>query len=256
MPTVAPTATMSTPAEATTNRAAPDRTATPTLSPAGNAGPSAASVAVDVSGVADAVSLEVVASVPPSADAPAWAAMPEYTLLTLEGYPIADHLLQPQIFVFPVQGLGVNEIAAQVSQSLQVLLQNHQVGESMPYLPLYNARQMIHPQVKYLDVQNGQGVRFVTWYSQGIVPINNHDLHYTYQGLTSDGQYYVAAVLPVNLPGLSANAQAMDDLPSDFATNYAQYVADTADMLDQQSAGPYTPDLSKLDAMIQSIEVK
>jgi hypothetical protein len=139
---------------------------------------------------------------------------------------------------------------------LQALLQNHQVGESMPYLPLYNARQMIHPQVKYLDGQNGEGVRFVTWYSQGMVPINNHDLHYTYQGLTSDGQYYVAAVLPVNLPELPADGNATGTLPSDLPNGYLKYVAETADMLDQQPAGAFTPDLTKLDAMIQSIEMK
>ena len=91
-----------------------------------------------------------------------------------------------------------------------------------------------------------------TWYSQGMMPINNQELLYTYQGLTSDGHYYVAVVLPINLPGLPADAQDTNNLPSDFA----KYVADTADLLDQQPAGTFTPDLVKLDAMIESIEVK
>jgi hypothetical protein len=250
------TATVAAQPTVTPTRAAPTQIAAPTLTPASNAGQSAVQVTVDASGVAQDLSLEVVPAVPPSADAPWWAAMPEYTLLTLHGYPIADHLLQPQIFVYPVQELGVNETAAQVAEGLQTLLQNQQVGESLPYLPLYNARQVIHPQIKYLDFRNGQGVRFLTWYSQGIVPINNHELHYTYQGLTSDGQYYVAAVLPVNLPGLPADERATDPLPPDLSNDYPKYVADTADMLNQQPADAFTPDLSKLDAMMQSIEVR
>jgi hypothetical protein len=200
--------------------------------------------------------VQVVVAVPPSADAPWWAAMPAYTLLTLQGYPIADHLMQPQIFVFPVQELGVNEAAAKVVESLQALLQNHQVGESMHYLPLYNARQMIHSQVKYLDLKNGEGVCYLTWYSQGMMPINNYELLYTCQGLTSDGRYYIAAVLPVNLPGLPANGQDTQNLAPDFSNNYLKYLAETVASLEQQPAGDYTPDLSKLDAMIESIEVK
>jgi hypothetical protein len=96
----------------------------------------------------------------------------------------------------------------------------------------------------------------VTWYSQGDWPINNRELLYTYQGLTRDGKYYVAAVLPVALPGLPADAQDTDNLPSGFTTHYIQYVADTAAMIDQQPAGAFTPDLGKLDAMMQSIEIE
>jgi hypothetical protein len=234
----------------------PSQATAPTLTPADSAGPSAAPVTVDISGVAQDLTLEVVAAVPPSPDAPWWEAMPQHTLLMLQGYSITGHLTEPQVFVYPVKDLEVNEVAGKVAEGLQTLLQTQQVGEGMPYLPLYNAAQVMHAQVKYLDFKNGQGVRFLTLYSQGIMPINNRELVYTYQGLTSDGEYYVAAVLPVNLPELPTDDQDTANLPPDFSNNYPKYLADTVAMLDQQLASAYTPDLSKLDAMVQSIEIK
>ena len=213
-------------------------------------------VTVDVTPVAQKSTSLLVAAVPPSPEAPWWKAMPEHTLLTLQGYPVSDHLLTPQIFVFPVEGLDVNVVAGKVAEGLQALLQDHQMGQSLPYLPPYNAAQVLHAQVKYLDFATGQGVRFLTQYDQGLVPVNNRQLLYTFQGLTSDGKYYLAAVLPVNLAGLPAAENVTDSLPVDFFDNFPHYLEDTVEMLDQQAASAYTPDLSQLDAMIQSIEIK
>jgi hypothetical protein len=210
---------------------------------------------VDVRGVAQRFTSQVVAAVPVSADAPWWQVMPQYTLLTLEGYPISNRVT-PQIYIYPVKDLGVNQTAQQAAQDLQVLLQSRQTGETLPCLPLLGDVQMMHAQVQYLDFQNGKGVRFLTQYANGIVPINNHELFYAYQGLTDDGLYYVAVVLAVNLPGLPADATAMDGLPTDFMANYLQYKADTVGMLDQQPASAYSPDLSTLDAMMQSMVIK
>jgi hypothetical protein len=254
--TPVPTSTVAAQLTNTPIKATSTQTAAPTLTPADSDGQRTALVTVDTSGVAQDLTTQVVAPVLASADAPWWAVMPEHTLLTLQGYPITEHLIEPQIFVYPVQGLGTNEAAEKVAKDLQALLQDRQVGESMPCLPLYDGVQVIHAQVKYLDFENGQGVRFLTWYGQGIMPINNHGLLYTYQGLTSDGEYYVAAVLPVNLPALPADERDTDNLSPDFSNNYLKYLADTVAMLDQQAPGTYTPDLSKLDAMVQSIEIK
>ena len=209
-----------------------------------------------VSGVAQNFTVQVIAAVPVSAGGPYWEAMPQHTLLSLSGYPITNHMMKPQVFIYPVKDLGMNEGASKIAESLQILLQNQQAGKDLPFLPLSNMSQMMHAQVKYLDFKNGKGVRFLTEFANGIVPVNNHDLVYTYQGLTSDGMYYVAAVLPINLDSLPADANDTDKLPSDIPNGYQKYVADTASMLDRQPASAFNPDLSKLDAMIQTIEVK
>jgi len=242
------------PAEATTDL---EPTETPTEMPADGSGQAGISVNIDLNGVAQDISSQVVEAVPASDEHPWWEVMPQYTLLTLGGYPVSRHLLQPQIFVYPVQDLGVNENAGQVAQSLQSLLQNRQPGDSMPYLPPYNAAQVIHAQVKFMDFKNGSGVRFLTQFDQAVIPINNYELHYTYQGLTSDGKYYVAAVLPVNLEGLPADGNIdLYNPPANFLEDFSKYLSDTVAMLDGQPANAFKPSLDQLDAMMGSLEIK
>jgi len=245
---------INTPVEAPTDLVVTDA---PTQSSVEEPTQSAPGVFVDISSITQDVTSQVVPAVPASADHPWWEVMPEYTLLTLQGYSIADHLLDAQIFVFPVEGLGMNEVVGQTPGNLQALLQSQQVGESIPYLPAYNAGQVIHAQVAFLDFKNGKGVRYLTQFDQAPLPINNYELHYTFQGLTGDGKYYVAAVLPVNLPDLPADGSVdLNNPPSNFMEDFPTYLSDTVNMLNGQPASAFSPDLSALDAMMGSLEIK
>lgn len=122
-------------------------------------------------------------------------------------------------------------------------------------LPLFGSVQVMHAQFQYLDFTNGQGMRFLTQYNSGIVPVNNAQLFYTYQGLTSDGLYYAAVVAPVNLPELPLDATSAS-LTTDWPASYQRLLSDTIQLLNKQSASAFTPDLALLDAMVRSIEVK
>jgi hypothetical protein len=200
---------------------------------------------------------ETVAAVSAGDNAPTWEVLPEYTRVTLQGYPISNHLIKPQIFIYPMNELGqVNEGAGNIAATLQTLIQSPQEIATMPFLPLYNAQQVMHVQVQYLDFKNGQGMRFLTWYSQGIMPVNNYELIYTYQGLTSDGKYYVAAVLPVNHPSLPADGKVTGNEPPEFTSDYTAYIANVVKALNPEAANTFTPDLTQLDAMISTLEVK
>lgn len=214
------------------------------------------SVVLDVSGVAEDFNYEVIPGVPFSTDRPWWDMLPEHIVITLEGYPVGQHLMQPQIFIYPVQGLNTYENVGNIPADLEALLQSQQPGQNLPYLPFYNAGQVMHAQVKFMDFQSGSGVRYLTQFDQAVLPINNNELLYTYQGLTSDGNYYVAAVLPLNMPGLPEDANVTDALPPEFFNNFPQYMANMVTMLNQAEDSVYNPDLSALDAMVQSIAVE
>lgn len=209
-------------------------------------------VVLNLSGVAQDQTVKTVAAVSADAGGPYWEILPQHQRITLQGYPVTDHLLQPQIFVYPVAELAAfNEGAGQMAVDLQALLESQQPAERMPFLPLFNAAQVMHAQTEFLDFQNGRGVRYLTQFDQAPLPINNTELIYTFQGLTDDGQTYVAAVLPVTHPDLPASAQLAAEL-SDFAA----YLAQTVAWLEQQPSASFTPDLAQLDALIQSLEVK
>jgi len=238
------------PAEPT---AEPEIIATETPDTPSNESP--AGINLDYSAVAQNVNIETIPAKPASADSPYWEAGPEYRLLTLQDYPVSEHLHKPQIFVYPVSDLAeANENAGKLATDLQVLLETQEVGDHLPFLPLFNAQQVMHAQVQFLDFKSGKGVRFLTQFDQAPLPINNNELFYTFQGLTSDGKYYIAAVLPVTNPELPAGpevseqqAEVLDDFPT--------YISDMVTLLNQQPAGSFTPDLNKLDELIRSIEI-
>lgn len=214
------------------------------------------SMRLDLNGLAQIITSQIVPATSTSTDVPYWEILPQYELLTLEGYPISNHLMTAQIFIYPVAELAAaNEGAGKIAADLQTLLQNQQVGKNLPFLPVYNAAQVMHAQVSFLNFKNGNGVRYLTQFDQAFLPINNHELLYTFQGLTSDGKYYVAAVLPVNLASLPANETVTGQEPPEFSSDFPKYLENVVNTLDQQPANTFTPDLSQLDALIQSIEI-
>ncbi len=213
-------------------------------------------VTVDVSGVAQSSSSKVVPAVAAGPNVAPYNVLPQFTQLTLQGYPVSGSNREAQIMVFPFKDLAVNYAAQNIPWALYTLLSNQQVGQNVPFLPVYNAAQMFHSNVKFLDFKNGKGVRYLTQYSQGLSPINNQDLFYTFQGLTSDNNYYISVIMPVNLSSLPTSATDTTNLPPEFSTNYQKYISDTTDMLNQRMDGDFTPDLSKLDQLVESINVK
>jgi len=93
-------------------------------------------------------------------------------------------------------------------------------------------------------------------YGQAFYPVNNNSVFYTFQGLTDDSAYYIAAVLPVSHPSLPATG---DDIPGGdfdaFVANIETYWIETKANLEAQPNNSFTPDISLLDAMFESFSV-
>jgi hypothetical protein len=232
---------------------------TPTQVPASPTQPSSGAlpaVTLDYSAVAQDFTVETVAAQPANAGGPYWDAAPQYRRLTLQGYPVASHLLKPQILVYPVADMpSANEAAAKIAGDLQALLKTRQAGDNLPFLPLFNASQVMHAQLQFLDFKSGAGVRYLTQFDQALLPINNYELIYTFQGLTGDGKYYIAAVLPVTNPELPADSKVSEQQAKELS-DFPAYLSKTVSTLNQQPSANFTPGLDVLDALVRSIEVK
>ena len=195
-----------------------------------------------------------------------WQLTPGHNQLTLDDYLLQGKLFQPQIFVYPAQSYAelLQARGGDSIQRLQTILDNPGAlidPDQLPQAPI-NATQIIASQIKVVDFQNGQGVRVVTQYSQGLVPINNYELIYHFEGLTNDGQYYVIAILPMTAPKLQENDTTGTTIPvggvpmPDLNTTNPDmhgYYADVQQMLDGLQPGAFNPDLEQLDLLIQSI---
>jgi hypothetical protein len=197
---------------------------------------------------------------------------PGFMVFTLEGYLVETRAEQARIFVYRVDDLAAeSQHSADDLANLGQLLQGQpdlgaypKAGVDAPsgYVPwvrAINATPMMHAGVAYLDFQNGAGMRYLTQYAQGLSVVNNEELMYTFQGLTEDGDYYIAAVLPVQHPYLLVGAQDAPDgdasVWTDVDTN-REYVGRMAHMLDQAEPSSFTPNLSALDAMMHSISIR
>ena len=183
-----------------------------------------------------------------------WEVGPEHVRLTLEGYVLPSTFHAPQIFVYPTADFAsMNENAGAVIDRLQSFLAAPPATyeEGIPFLPPFNAAQMLRAQVSFLDFQNGTGVRFLSLYGQAYRIVNSHELFYTFQGLTDDGTHYVAMVLPVSHPSLPATGDIPPDDLEAFDANFPVYVAETEAALNAQPNGSFSPDLGLLDTLVQ-----
>jgi hypothetical protein len=260
--TLPPTTQAASPTETMPVAAEPSATLVPTavILPTQPAGEASEEISLDYSLVAQGVSIESVPAQTANAGDPYWVGAPQYRLLTLEGYPISKHKTAAQIIVYPANELAsANKNMGQVAEDLQNLLQTQQAGDQLPMLPLLQGeKQILNTQVQYLDFQDGRGVRYLTQIGNGIAPINNFELFYTFQGLTSDKQSYVAVQLPINNPELPAGPEMSEQMIADITNDpgyYMNYLSSTKTMLNQQSADSFVPDLSTLDSVVESLQI-
>ena len=179
---------------------------------------------------------------------------------TFNNYAIADHFHTPKIIVYPVDEYrAISSTASDRIDALQLALLNRPGGgpiSNLPFLPMWPAAQMFSAQVGYFDFQNGSGIRYLTMYGQAIYPVDNQNLIYTFQGLTDDGRFYIAAILPVIHPELPNDGSVlMEDDYMAFEANWDNYINETINWLNAQDPESFFPSLSLLDAMMASFKV-
>jgi hypothetical protein len=180
--------------------------------------------------------------------------------------PWFDPLFERQLLIFPVpayrqiyEAVGINEVTTQIETLNQLLTSRPEaVEQAIPvFPPLGETEQDLRAQVKYLDFAGGSGVRFITHFAQEASPITNDTIFYTFQGLTADGRFYIAFYQPVStstLPNTFEDSVAAADYEA-FAASFDSYLAETVQSLNALPATDYTPDLSQLDTLIESLRL-
>lgn len=166
----------------------------------------------------------------------------------------------PQVNVYRTEDwTKLDPATARTVQALKDLLaaKPADFGKELPLVPPVAAQQVFHAQTKYIDFQNGTGVGFVSYYAQGLSPVLANQIFYTFQGLTNDGKYYVTVFYPITTRLLPTDPKAalggMSD--ADWIKNYPQYLDKLVKDLNGLVPAAYTPDLTLIEQMIQSINV-
>jgi hypothetical protein len=212
--------------------------------------------------LASGVNAQAVAAVGETGGAP-WEVAPAHVKCTLTGYPLQGKFFEPTIFVYPADEFAqANENAAeQIDRLKKALAGSPLLKETLPMVPFFNAAAIFAANIQIIPFQNGKGVSELTQYDQYAAPVNNHELFYHFQGLTSDNKYYVIAILPITAPILAENETPAAPIPAggvpiptDVGPGDVYYTSITQ-KLNALPPDSYVPSLNTLDALVQSILV-
>lgn len=119
-------------------------------------------------------------------------------------------------------------------------------------------KQSLCAQPKIMEFASGRGIRYLSYYAQGPDPVLDREVFYTFQGLTDDEQFYVAAFFPVQTGIFPTEPPACPQCADPNFDPVAAWTALLADQLTQLNAQPedeFAPSLRLLDELIKSIHV-
>ena len=213
-------------------------------------------------GLAEGANTEKMTAVETNSGAP-WEISPTHYRFTLTGYELQDKFHEPRIYVYPAEAYAQanSHAAEQIERVRKILAGSALLPETLPRVPFFNAEAQFAAQMKIIPFESGSGVRTLTQYAQYAAPINNRELFYHFQGLTSDGAYYVIAILPITAPVLAEDEKPEASvpeggvpIPTDIGPNEVYYFSVT-EKLNSLAPDDFTPSLNMMDALIHSVRV-
>jgi hypothetical protein len=199
-----------------------------------------------------------------------WGVAPQHLEFKLNDYNLPPgYFSQILIDVYPAQDCANAYAGANISlKRLQALLSNPSmplINENLPQVPYFNAASMFAAQAKFIQFKTGSGVRMITQYGQAVGPIENNGTFYHFEGLTSDGKYFIVAVLPIEAKFLKNGNDPSAQLPVDGIPfpgynytdtgYYDNYFKAVTDKMNATPDGSFAPSLATLDSLIKSLQV-
>jgi heat shock protein HslJ len=190
--------------------------------------------------------------------------MPEHVLITF-GVEDPGELLpsDPQLYIIPVEAYmqqweanGDLNITTNVEELRNLLVaQPAPIPTSgMPILPPNYAPNDLAVQSEYLNISMGSGMRYVGRFAQDLNPVTDEGYLYVFQGFTSDGVYLISYIYPVTNEGLPPIEDITEEELLEMEADPESYLAAKAEELNALPSSDWDPDLTTLDAVIDSLE--
>ena len=150
---------------------------------------------------------------------------------------------------------GLHSAAVDLKTILRDRPRKFEHRRDVPDIPRNNAAPSILSRFQYLDFRSGAGILFITQYSQEMEPnpLNNEELTLDFQGLTNDGQYYLAARLAITHPSLPRGIDFTDQIERDRQWRYLKEAEKEVEAFPEES---FQPSLTHLKALLSSIYVE
>ncbi len=129
--------------------------------------------------------------------------------------------IPPQVTFYQIDDLGKTSFELlDVSLSLQDMLDNISSGfmdpadteDEVPFLPYQTEPRLVSALIKQLDFENGSGIRSIGVFTDTVNTSGGFsNLFYSFQGISSDGMYYISAVFPLRNNSLDQKETAAID---------------------------------------------
>jgi heat shock protein HslJ len=228
-------------------------------------------IQLDLQGLAQSYEWEVIPGTSISTG-PGGQGFPDHIVLEFDGestleLPYSEWRI---LYLFPTQATidlynasGIDSVSQQVERLQELIVQADNRQETpdgtMPLLPPPGSLMDRWVQFSDLNFTHGQGVRYVSDspFRQSIGVWTNETTDYYYQGLTEDGRYYISFKWPVStalLPNtLSDASEELTQRASSSRESYDQYESSLKTDLNALTSAEWSPDLSRLDALIASL---
>ena len=130
---------------------------------------------------------------------------------------------------------------------------NPDVG-GLPYVPVLTHGQVLTARAQYIETDSLQGISYVTSYMAALEPFTSTSFLYTFQGISSDGQHFIAVTFPLSTTLFPESLAAVTYDPEKFQEEWPQYQADSIATINDAPADAFTPSLELADALVQSIQ--
>lgn len=126
----------------------------------------------------------------------------------------------------------------------------------LPYLPVaMEAAQALAARVTFIDTPELSGISYVAGYRQDTYPFARDDFWYTFQGLSTDGRWYVAVNWRLRTGMFPRTiSQADAERAGSTAGRWSRYIRRSVATLDTAAPTDFTPSLDTLDALVRSID--
>lgn len=128
-------------------------------------------------------------------------------------------------------------------------------GASLP-LPFVldgSAAQAIDARAHYVDTPELAGIAYLTVFRQDLYPFAAGDFWYTFQGLSTDGEWYVTVDFDVEADMFPAKVGRKDVKRVETAKRWVAYQEQSVETLEAAAADAFTPPLASIDDLIESI---
>jgi hypothetical protein len=127
--------------------------------------------------------------------------------------------------------------------------------EPLPHLPVETAAaQALHARATFIDTAELTGIAYLLGYRQDVFPFRAGDFFYTFQAMSTDGEWYVSGDFALEADGFPEEVTQRD--ARSIARRWVAYLEQTVQQLDSAAPDAFSPPLTAIDALIGSIALE